>query len=303
MKQNESYDILLPYNLEVVGCLRKIEEHIRGEYETRRNSMELKSLEPKRDIEIFIDTKDCYQTLIKLLAEFNNEVVIKDYANIEKIVLILLRIFRYDGCDLWDSIRERLTKGKTISQPLYEFNYPKDGTETEIILVIKDHAAIPRDFVAAYFGYDTGIDGLNLLMRGSFLLPPDRSAYISVSGEAGIGKTSLVVKLITAFFHNEKFKNVYSESIYEKRSNNNDRRSLKKEDAEPLSLHYILMEQEAKNIIRLVKECNLIDENNKNVKKRMEGKSFYTEEKKIKEVIDFQDSESFSPMELIGKIE
>ncbi|MGD2088369.1 MAG: ATPase domain-containing protein [Candidatus Aminicenantes bacterium] len=332
--ESQKENILLPYTLEVVEILREIERYVRGRYMERKNSMDLKSLDPQQDIEIIIEIpeieykkkdekegkkedgkkdkneqikeKSCFFKLLEKikdhcdLSEFSKELEIGDDILYTMIVILILgRILGYDGKKLWSDIFKMVVteteENTVIDQPFYQFKFSRDH---KIKLVIKDYIAIPRDFVAAYFGYDTGIDGLNQLIYGGFLLPPDRSAYISISGEAGIGKTALVVRLITAFFQNYNFKNVH----YSYKQGDTDQ--INKDDAQPLSIHYILMEQHEKNIIRLIKECQLINENNKNVqpilKKEKEKK---VTEKVIRDIIHFEKSDMFSPMGLIEKIE
>jgi hypothetical protein len=266
-------EILLPYNLEVVAVLRKTEQYIRTRYRDRKNSMDLKSLEPPRDIEIIIDIEgkdgdeengNCFRELLKKIYEYSciKEIAEKagndDDLDLRIVILILARILSYDSEKLWTNIYGNVKSKKSpiIEQPFYTFKY---YNHRKVILVIKDYIVVPGDFVATYFGYDTGIEGLNLLMNGGFLLPPDRSVYISVSGEAGIGKTALVVRLLTAFFQNYTFKNVPPPDKKE------ENKILTKNNAEQLDIHYILMEQRRENIIRLIKECRLIDTENSNV--------------------------------------
>ena len=313
-KEPQKEKILLPYTLEVVEVLREVEDYVRGKYLDRKNSMDLKSLDPPQEIEIIIEIEqeedgkeekkddgkkdNCFGKLLNKVRDHSNlEDIAKNVGNDDDlntmiVILILARILGYDGEELWTDIRKFIENNKNgkkpIEQPFYKFKY---YDLHKIGLVIRNDIMIPRDFVAAYFGYDTGIEGLNLLMYGGFLLPPDRSAYISLSVEAVIGKTALVVRLITAFFQNYNFKNVHS--IPEE---------INKNDAQPLSMHYILMEQNEMNIIRLIKECQLIDKDNKNVKPILEDKGKITE-RDIRKIIKFEKSDMFYPMGLIEKVE
>jgi KaiC/GvpD/RAD55 family RecA-like ATPase len=293
-------DILLPYTLEVIKLIRDIESNIKDEYRKKKNSTDQKSLEVP--VEISIDIKlneksNCYKRLVMKVIELcieakENEWEAKLSMNI--VILILARVLKYDNKDLWKRINDLLVEKKPLTQPFYEFRNQNDN---HIILVIKDYFVIPKDFVASYFGFDTGIDGLNLLFNGGFLLPPDRSSYISIGGEAGIGKTALAVKLITAFFQNYRFKNVYQEN------ETGQKKKINHKNAELLSIHYILMEQRDINIIKLIHECDLIKWENKNIYEKMSETQERTIEKKIRTIIDFVPSHAFSPMRLLEQVE
>ena len=321
-KEGFKDNILLPYTLEVIKSLRKLEKHIREEYIKIKNSMDLKSLDRQKNIEIRLELgeKYCQELLTHvkgpMIEESNRfmykkgvskkrkiEKLISEKMGIKIFLLILARIFHYDGKLLWEEINKNINKKERviISQPFYEVNYYHEEDPNTIGLDVKDYIAIPRDFVAAYFGYDTGIDGLNLLFKGGFLLPPDRSVYISISGEAGIGKSVLAIKLITAFFQNYGFKNVYCQD----KDREGNCVKLNNTNAELLSIHYILVEQNQNNIIRLVKECDLIDPENKNVVSVLgeinKGESLT--ENEIKKIINFSETDMFSPLSLIEEVQ
>ncbi|MCU0288674.1 MAG: hypothetical protein MUF15_20055, partial [Acidobacteria bacterium] len=296
-KEKLKDSILLPYELEVVEHLRNLETYIKNQYMEQKNSFDQKSLPSGKEIkiQIEIEKKNAHATPFKRLVN-----LVRDYSlnldskikDIEILLLLLARILHFDRKVLWTEINNFINnKSMSIEQPFYEFRWEN----SKHYLVIKDYVAIPKDFVAAYFGYDTGIDGLNLLMDGGFLLPPDRSTYISISGEAGIGKTSLAIKLVTAFFQNYQFKNVYCKE-----------KKLVSNNAELLEIHYILLEQKKNNIIRLIKECQLLDLDNTNAKYILDEKKLSTNnltENAINAIIHFEDNVLFSPMSLIEKIE
>ncbi|MDZ4121998.1 MAG: ATPase domain-containing protein, partial [Candidatus Cloacimonadaceae bacterium] len=98
-------------------------------------------------------------------------------------------------------------------------------------VTIKDIATIPADFVYAYFGYDTGIEGLNTVLNGGLYLPPDGPCYMVIGGTSGAGKTNLAVTLATSMIKN-------SDSI---------------------DINYILIEQVAKNLERTINDFGLIE--------------------------------------------
>lgn len=292
--------ILLPYNLEVIEILRDMEHLIRKKYIHEKNSQDLKSLAAKKDIVITIELKD-YGRLIKVIKKHNKRKI----EGHSLVTVVLIRILGFRGTPKWEKLTEDGVEKWVISQPLYRIKYNcSDSGSGAMNLVIKDHHALPRDFVAGYFGFDTGIDGLNLLLCGGFLIPPDRGAYIELAGESGIGKTSLVMKLITAFLQNPKFKNAYSTK--EKTS-----KKIRIHE-QSLSLHYILIEQKRENLIRLIKEGHFIDPLNANVwalaeeelkkTKTKESENYKVNEDVIEKLIDFEEKETFSPMAVLEKI-
>ena len=129
-------EILLPYTLEIVGVLRKIEKEIRDQYRDRKNSMDLKSLDPQQDIEINIEINEsgCFRELLDKVYDYSHIEKISREDNSEEalglriIILIVARILGFDGKRLWSDIYEKIKTVESgnnpviiIDQPFYRF--------------------------------------------------------------------------------------------------------------------------------------------------------------------------------------
>ena len=132
--------------------------------------------------------------------------------------------------------------------------YRFDKTECISVTII-DIAAIPSDFAYAYFGYDTGIDGLNTLLNGGLYIPFDSPAYMVIGGTSGAGKTNLCLGLVAALLNDKQTDIAQNSGDPKKQSptiNSNDTSR-----KYPLAVEYILIEQVAKNLERSFNDLNL----------------------------------------------
>ncbi len=160
-----------------------------------------------------------------------------------------------------------------------EKNYRKcdlqSGQNEDVFYQILDFAAIPALFEIAYFGYDTGIDGLNELLKGGLLLPPDGPAYLVVGGESGVGKTNFTLKLILSIYQKESngFHKSFScpmrnRAIQDSISACDDDkkttdRGFKITSLNPdnhIEIEYMLIEQQPRNLQRVINKLNMLQE-------------------------------------------
>ncbi len=129
-----------------------------------------------------------------------------------------------------------------------------DLSKSDLNYIIKDFAAIPEKFGDTYFGYDTGIDGLNTLFNGGLLLPSDGPSYMVISGESGVGKTNIALKLVMSMYQkgNWKHKSVKWPLCDE------DAKILQKRNKPWIGIEYVLIEQNVKNLVRIINGFKLL---------------------------------------------
>jgi len=127
-----------------------------------------------------------------------------------------------------------------------------DLSEPNLVYIIKDFAAIPEKFGDTYFGYDTGIDGLNTLFNGGLLLPSDGPSYMVISGESGVGKTNIALKLVMSMYQDGNWKH---KSIYWPRF---DKKIPQNREKPWIGIEYILIEQNVKNLVKVINGFKLL---------------------------------------------
>lgn len=265
---------ILKYNQESINFLRSLEEHVNKAYTTDRNSTakentgKIKELQRRHVGWTMISFEDDFVTKLTEIrlnqAETNNE----EEKIINEIDQYLLMLSLLDNI-FYGYPSERSMEdcnGKPINNHLNNWvrtfyhltlinNKAGDDVDKkkahayEIQILIKDFISIPKDFASSYFGYDTGISGLNQLLMGGFLLPEDSTAMITVDGESGVGKTTFVVNLVCAILKN------CGDTVFK---HNRDTIIHKHAERLPIFIDYFILEQSYNNIKRCITNFNLL---------------------------------------------
>ncbi|MCD4650203.1 MAG: RAD55 family ATPase, partial [Candidatus Cloacimonetes bacterium] len=278
--------LYLQYEPESIKLLRKLEKYIKEEYAKKRQT--LNNNEP---VEIKFTSEEIEETW--------KDIAFKDISMIQQDNLVSIdnkiNSVNWKYVILYDILSEvllirthfcnrQLKKMKNQqSNPIDRSTLETNGIKNLscVTITVKSSVAIPKDFVASYFGFDTGIDGLNRLMNGGFLLPPDRPSYIAVSGESGVGKTTFITRLVTAFHQNGKFKSFFVD----------EEKKLKKPKG--IKIYYILIEQSEDNVLRIINDFKMLKSKN----------NTYWNAENIEEIIQFKEVPIYSAEELLEKIQ
>jgi len=70
--------------------------------------------------------------------------------------------------------------------------------KTSLKLELDSPVLFPKYFAVNYFGFDTGIKGLNQVLGGKLMMPPLYPVSMAIEGQGGVGKSSLAVHLASS---------------------------------------------------------------------------------------------------------
>ncbi len=253
---------ILEYTQASFNFLKDLERHVNHEYAKSRNSTTetinstIEELQKSQMgwITIKIDKKQI-EELERIRSEESKYEDVMQQPYTAMLALLDNIFYGYPSSKDESSDEVKLISDPSIAweRTFYNIYLKRDETtkEKSVEILIKDFIAIPKDFICSYFGYDTGISGLNQLMMGGFLLPKKSTAMITVDGESGAGKTTFLVNLVCALLKNCDDPRFML---------NKSKTKIHYKKAEPLSfvIDYFILEQSYTNILRCITSFDLL---------------------------------------------